>query len=185
MPGLVTVVYSNNIIIKILCSTVCLQTFPGNLLEPTYMDPEDRHSLIARSEVERRMRYIQQLENKFPTSDQHPLVLLVKRCLHNDPSERPTTEEVVASLEEMKADIEGPYGEIARADVMRQVVMMRVLKRREMEVMEKSDESAAKDKEIHQLQQELDHEQVVISISICVCVYDVQVGGDRQLFDLI
>ena len=146
--------------------TVCLQTFPGNLLEPTYMDPEDRHNLVARSEVERRMRYIQQLENKFPSGDQHPLALLVKRCLHNDPSERPTSEEVVASVEEMKADIEGPYGQIAKADAVRQVVMMRALKSRETEVREKSDESAAKDEEIHQLQQELDHEQVVIILSI-------------------
>ena len=130
------------------------------------MDPEDRHSLIARSEVQRRVRYIGQLENKFSTGDQHPLVLLVKRCLHNDPSERPTSEEVVASLEEMKADIEGPYGEIAKADAVRQVVMMRALKRRETEVREKSDESAAKDEEIHQLQQELEHEQVVIIICV-------------------
>ncbi|MCG8625559.1 MAG: hypothetical protein MJE68_26615, partial [Proteobacteria bacterium] len=92
--------------------------------------------------------------------------LLVKRCLHNDPSERPTSEAVVASLEEMKADIEGPYGQIAKADAVRQVVMMRALKSRETEVREKSDESAAKDEEIHQLQQELDHEQVVIILSI-------------------
>ena len=134
------------------------------------MDPEDRHSLIARSEVERRERYIRQLEIKFPTGDQHPLVLLVKRCLHNDPSERPTSEEVVASLEEMKADIEGPYGEIAKADAVRQVVMMRALKRKEMKVKEKSDESAAKDEEIHQLQQELDHEQVVTVVNLIQCM---------------
>ena len=163
-----------------ICLTVCLQTFPGNLLEPTYMDPEDRHNLIARSEVERRMRYIQQLVNKLPSGDQHPLVLLVKRCLHNDPSERPTSEEVVASVEEMKADIEGPYGEIAKADAVRQVVMMRALKRRETEGREKSDESAAKDEEIQQLQQELDHEQVLIIklVHLTLCMCDVQVGGD-------
>ena len=130
------------------------------------MDPEDRHNLKARSEVERRMQYIQQLENTFLAGDQHPLVLLVKRCLHNDPSERPTSEEVVTALEEMKADIEGPYGEIAKADAVRQVVMIRALKRRETEMRKKSDESAAKDEEIHQLQQELDHKQVVIILSV-------------------
>jgi hypothetical protein len=160
------------------------------------MDPEDRRSLIARSEVERRQRYIHQLENKFPTGKQHPLVLLMKRCLQNDPSERPTSEEVVASLKEMKAGIEGPYGEIARADAVRQVVMMRALKRRETEVSEKSDESAAKDEEIQQLQQELEHEQVVIirlcvcvcvcvcvctCVCVCVCVCDVRVGGGSDL----
>ena len=60
----------------------------------------------------------------------------------------------------MKADIEGPYGEVARADAVRQVVTMRALKKREAEVRERTDESAAKDEEIHQLQQELECEQV-------------------------
>ena len=124
------------------------------------MDPEDRHRLVARSEVDPRGRFIEQLENKFPTGEQHPFVQLVKWCLHNDPSQRPTSEEIVASLEEMKADIEGPYGEVARIDAARQVVMMRALRRREIEVREKTNESAAKDEEIHQLQQELEHEQV-------------------------
>ena len=137
-----------------------IQTFPGNLLEPTYMDPEDRHRLVARSEAERRRQYIGQLESKLPSGDHHPFVQLVKRCLHNDPSERPTSEELMTSLEEMKADIEGPYGEVARADAVRQVVTTRALRKRETEVRRKTDESAAKDEEIHQLQQELEHEQV-------------------------
>ena len=137
-----------------------IQTFPGDLLEPTYMDPEDRHRLVARSEVERRRQYIGQLESKLPSGDHHPIVQLVKRCLHNDPSERPTSEELMTSLEEMKADIEGPYGEVARADAVRQVVTTRALRKRETEVRRKTDESAAKDEEIHQLQQELEHEQV-------------------------
>ena len=137
-----------------------LQTFPGNLLEPTYMDPEDRHRLIARSEVERRRQYIGQLESKLPSGNHHPFVQLMKRCLHNDPSERPTSEELITSLEEMKTDIEGPYGEVARIDAVRQVVTTRALRKRETEVGEKTNESAAKDEEIHQLQQEMEHEQV-------------------------
>ena len=140
------------------------QTFPGDLLEPTYMDPDDRHRLIARSEVERRRQYIGQLESKLPSGEHHPFVQLMKRCLHNDPSERPTSEELITSLEEMKADIEGPYGEVTRIDAVRQVVMMRALRRRETEVREKTDESAAKDEEIHQLQQEMEHEQVGVVI---------------------
>ena len=85
---------------------------------------------------------------------------LVKRCLHNDPSERPTSEEVIAALEEMKAAIEGPYGDVSRAGAVREVVIMRALRKRELEVREKTAESARKDIEIHQLQQELEHEQV-------------------------
>ena len=85
---------------------------------------------------------------------------LVKQCLRNTPSQRPTSEELITSLEEMKTDIEGPCGDVARIDAVRQVVMMRAILGREAEVRKKTDEAAAKDEEIHQLQQELEHEQV-------------------------
>ena len=134
-----------------------IQVFPGDLLEPTYTD---QGSLLARSEVERRRNYIDQLNYQLPKSGQHPFVQLVTRCLQNEALQRPTAEELVTSLVEMKADIEGPYGEVAKADAVRQVVMMRALRKRDTEVREKSDESAAKDVEIHQLQEELEHEQV-------------------------
>ena len=117
---------------------------------------------MGRSEEERRQKYFEQLEDNFLKGRQHPFVQLVKRCLKNEPSDRPTAEEVITTLEEMKADIEGPYGEVARIDAVRQVVTMRALKKRETEVREKTDESAAKDEEIHQLQQELEHQQVMI-----------------------
>ena len=141
-----------------------IQVFPGDLLEPTYTDPEHCGRLLARSEEERRRQYIEQLDYQLPKSKEkyHPFVQLVKRCLQNKPPDRPTAEEVITALEEMKADIEGPYGEVVRADAVRQVVMMRALKKRETEVRKKTDESAAKDEEIHQLQQELEHEQVAI-----------------------
>ena len=130
--------------------------FPGDLLEPTYTEPENRGRLLGRSEVERRHQYIEQLEDGFLRGEHHPFVMLVKRCLQNEPQERPTAEEVVTSLGEMKADIEGPYGDVTRIDAVRQVVMMRALRKRDTEVREKNDESAAKDVEINQLQQELE-----------------------------
>ena len=85
---------------------------------------------------------------------------LVKQCLKNTPSKRPAIEQVVASLEEMRAEIEGPYGDVARIEAVRQVLMMRAVGRRETEVKKKSDELAGRDAEIQQLQQELEHEQV-------------------------
>ena len=134
--------------------------FPGDLLEPTYHASDSSEELIARSEVDRRELYLEQLERKLPGGREHPLVQLLKQCLNNNPSQRPTAEELIASLVEMKAAIEGPYGEVAKADAVRQVVMMRALRKRDTEVREKSDESAAKDVEIRQLQEELEHEQV-------------------------
>ena len=140
------------------------QTFPGNLLEPTYSDPDNQDNLLARSEVERRQVYIDQLDQKLPDCGHHPLVQLVKCCLKNTPSQRPSAEEVLTSLEEMKAVIDGPCGDVSRADAVRQVVMMRAILGRETEVRRKTDESAAKDEEIHQLQQELENEQVKIKL---------------------
>ena len=110
--------------------------------------------------MERRGPYIEQLERKLPDFGHHPFVQLVKQCLRNTPSQRPTSEELITSLEEMKSGIEGPCGDVVRADAVRQVVMMRAILGREAEVREKTDESAAKDEEIHQLRQELEHEQV-------------------------
>ena len=59
-------------------------------------------------------------------------------------------------MEEMKANIEGPYGDVEKIGAVREVVIMRALRKRDTEVREKTDESAAKDVEIHQLQQELE-----------------------------
>ena len=137
-----------------------IKVFPGDLLEPTYTDPENRHRLLARSEAERRRQYIEQLEKNFLRGEQHPFVQLVNKCLQNEPSERPMSDELITSLEEMRATIEGIYGDVARADAVRQVVILRALSKRDTEVREKTDEAAAKDEEIHQLQQELKHEQV-------------------------
>ena len=137
-----------------------MQVYPGDLLEPTYPDPGNSLNLVARSEVDRRGLYFQQLERKLPGGGCHPLVQWIKQCLSNTPSNRPTVEQALASLEEMKADIEGPHGDIIRIDAVRQVMMMRALSKSDKEVIEKNAESAEKDTEIQHLQWELEHEQV-------------------------
>ena len=144
------------------------QIFPGKLLEPTYPDPDNQENLLARSEVERRQTYIDQLDRKLPEYGHHPIAQLVKECLKNAAAQRPTTEDVLKSLEEMKPAIDDLCGEVARADAVRQVVMMRTILGRETEVRRKTDELAAKDEEIHHLQQELEQEQVgkyIISVN--------------------
>ena len=121
---------------------------------------------MGRTEVERRECYIEQLKYTFLRGELHPFVQLMKRCLKNEPHERPTAEELVMSLEAMKADIEGPYGDITRIDAVRQVVTMRALGKRETEVREKTAESAVKDAEIQQLQEELEHIQVLMRVTV-------------------
>ena len=86
---------------------------------------------------------------------QHPCVQMTKQCLHNSPSRRPTAEQLVATLEGMKADIEGPYGAVARADAVRQVVMMKTLREKEVETREKTNEVIAKEQVIQQLRHQL------------------------------
>ena len=75
------------------------------------------------------------------------LTQMIKQCLQNSPSRRPTTEELVADLQRVKNDIEGVYGELAKLDAVRQVVTVKTFKGRESE-------------EIHQLQQQLEEFRV-------------------------
>ena len=121
-----------------------MQIFPGELLEPNYTDPEDPARLLGRSEVERRQPYFDKLE------EFNVLIPLIKLCLHNDLSERPTAEGLVTALKEIKGDIEGPCGELATVDAVRQVKTAVALKKARI------DQLAAKDQEIQQLQQQLE-----------------------------
>lgn len=81
--------------------------------------------MLGRSEVERRRYYIERLQKEFHDGENHPLTQMVKQCLRNAPSRRPTTEQLVTILEGVKAGIEGSYGELAKLDAIRQVVTMK------------------------------------------------------------
>jgi hypothetical protein len=121
--------------------------FPGDLLEHTYADPDRPGRLEGRTEVERRQLYFDQLLER-----DVQLVRLIKTCLHNDPSQRPTAEQLVTELERMKSDVEGPCGKLATVDAVRQVMTAMALKEKSEE---KVDELAAKEEEIQQLQVKL------------------------------
>ena len=54
---------------------------------------------------------------------------MIKDCLHNAPSQRPTVEQLVTFLEEMKGDVEDPCGELATMDVARQVKIEMALRK--------------------------------------------------------
>ena len=63
--------------------------------------------------------YIDLLESEI--CSRHPaLVQLVKQCLYNDPQQRPSTDELLATLQRMKVEVEGEYGgSPIRLDMMR------------------------------------------------------------------
>ena len=72
----------------------------------------------GRSELERRGRYVESLESLI--NPLHPaLVQLVKQCLHNVPDQRPSTDELLATLQRMKVEVEGEYGGPMRLDMVR------------------------------------------------------------------
>lgn len=72
---------------------------PDSLLPPSYSLPSEPDNLIERTEVERRVRYFELLGDKF--KEPHPLVIMIKKCLDNEPSERCTAEELLSALQEM------------------------------------------------------------------------------------
>ena len=47
------------------------------------------------------------------------LVQLVKQCLQNIPDQRPSTDELLATLQRMKVEVEGEYGGPMRLDMVR------------------------------------------------------------------
>ena len=94
-----------------------MQEFPGALLPYTYRDPENPRRRLARTEVQRRDEYIRQLHQQL--GEQHPLVLLVKQCLDDEPSERPSAQELLQQLEGMRIQIEDPYQHLNKLEAVR------------------------------------------------------------------
>ena len=82
----------------------------------TLRTPENTRRL-ARTEVERRDKYIKLLHQQL--GEQHPLVLLVKQCLDDEPLERPLAQELLQRLEDMRTQIEDPYQHLTKLDAMR------------------------------------------------------------------
>ena len=86
------------------------QVFPV-LKAPTYLDHATRRR-IARSEIERRVDYIQRIRDTL--GQQHVLVSIVEHCLEDLPEDRPSIEEVIQQLEEAKTQIPDRYGEMTK-----------------------------------------------------------------------
>lgn len=94
------------------------QSFPARLKFPTYTDLTTRRR-IARSEVERRSDYIQQMHEAL--GQQHVLVRIVEQCLQDLPEDRPSIEEVVQRLEEASTQIHSQYGEMTKLELEQEI----------------------------------------------------------------
>ena len=63
--------------------------------EPVRVNPRNRAELLPLSEVERRNQYLQDIGNA------HPLMVLIHRCVSNDPEQRARAAEIVQQVEHM------------------------------------------------------------------------------------
>ena len=78
------------------------QVFPCDLLEPTYVD-EETGLLKARTELERRGEYIKRIYDQLRR--EHPLIKMIRQCLHNAPAKRPAIRELLHLLNQAKAEV--------------------------------------------------------------------------------
>ena len=86
--------------------------FPGNLKANTYSDPRNPQKIIARTELERREEYLNNLDARIGRFNP-ALPQLVRQCLKNIPKERPISEELLDSVKEMRVE-EETRGEIVK-----------------------------------------------------------------------
>ena len=90
------------------------QTFPCNLLHPTYRD--DRRRLVARTELERRETYMRKVYSRLP--ENHPLIEMIEQCLENSPEDRPSIQQVVQLLEQARAEIGANESDLNKLELM-------------------------------------------------------------------
>ena len=93
-----------------------IQVSPQDLLPPTYQNPKSK-KLKARSELERRGKYIDALHEKF--EKRHPLVVLIESCLENKPSRRPTARQALQRLEERRPTVRNSGSDLDRLKLQR------------------------------------------------------------------
>ena len=98
------------------------EIFPCDPLAATYSNKETGN-LIARTELQRRGRYMQNVSTQLRACGQfredHPLIRLIQQCLHNDADKRPNIGVVLNLLEETRASIRDENNERNRAELVR------------------------------------------------------------------
>ncbi|XP_064389635.1 uncharacterized protein LOC135337606 isoform X1 [Halichondria panicea] len=165
------------------------QVFPGDLLAPTYSDPNNPDHLLARSEFERRGLYTALLERSLAGGREHPLFGLVRECLANTPERRPTTAELLSSLEEVGREMEGG---LLQLDIAR-VKTARTLRAKEKriealqrEVVEKDRILERKDEQLVQKDDQLDQKNaLLVQKDEQVADKDTQLARQQQILNSV
>lgn len=81
------------------------QTYPCDLLEPTYTVEESGQQLLkSRSELERRNSYMHTIRGLFHQG--HPLIEMTQQCLHDNAEQRPNISEVQQLLEQARTEVQ-------------------------------------------------------------------------------
>ena len=99
-----------------------IQEFPRELLPATFTDDVSR-KLCARSEIERRGRYVDILHTML--GKEHLLTQIIECCLNNVPDERPNALQVLENLEETikssSDDVYHEYQHVSKLDLIKMV----------------------------------------------------------------
>ena len=85
----------------VLAIFVLAQQFPDELKAPNYVDEAKGGSLVARSELERRVEYMENVYSEFPKS--HPLIQMIEQCLQNSSKARPTINQTLELIKQAEA----------------------------------------------------------------------------------
>ena len=92
--------------------TLC-QTFPCDLLAPTYREGRQHK---ARTELERRERYMRMIYSQL--REKHPLLQMIEGCL-DFPEDRPSIREVLRLLEEARAEVRDEQTDMNKLELLR------------------------------------------------------------------
>ena len=99
------------------------QTFPCNLLQPTYTN--ESGMLVARTELERRETYMRNVYSQLP--ERHPLIQMIEQCLKNLPAHRPPIQQVVQLLEQARAEIVANESDLNKLELVQALKEVRFL----------------------------------------------------------
>ena len=127
------------------------QIFPV-LKAPTYIDSDGK--IAARSEIDRRIDYIEQIHQEF--GHHHPLVLMIKQCLHDDPRWRPTLDKVLQWLNEAKVKTDCHYEQMSRPELEQALTdMEQALREKEQAVIDKEEALRQKEEVLREKEEEI------------------------------